>query len=119
MKKGLTLKERTQSFAKEIILLCRIFPNRQEGWVLSKQLMRSGTSVAANYRAACRGRSKKEFIAKLGIVEEEADETIFWLELIQEVGLVDTPKLESLKKEGMEILAMVIASRKTARNNPR
>jgi four helix bundle protein len=72
------LKERTKKYAKQIIRVCRDLPNNQEGCLIRNQLFRSGTSVAANYRSACRGRSKAELISKLAIVEEEADETHFW-----------------------------------------
>jgi four helix bundle protein len=71
------MKNRTKDFAKEIIRLCRKLPNNREGRLIGNQLFRSGTSVAANYRAACRSRSKAEFVSKLAIVEEEADETLF------------------------------------------
>ncbi len=111
------LKEKTKSFAKKIVFLCRELPNNPEGWIIGKQLLRSGTSVAANYRAACRGRSKKEFIAKLGIVEEETDEAIFWLELTQEVNLISSSDIDLLTKEANAILSMVVASVKTARKN--
>ena len=82
------LKARTKEFAKRIIRLCRTLPNTREGWRIGDQIFRSGTSVASNYRAACRGRSKAEFIAKLGTVLEEADETLFWLELMVETEMV-------------------------------
>src|SRR5580692_2300241 len=82
------LRLRTKEFALRILKLVRALPNNQESWVLSKQLLQSGTSVGANYRAVCRARSKAEFVAKLGIVLEEADETVFWLELITESGLM-------------------------------
>ncbi len=78
------MKKRTKEFAKATIKLCRKLPNTREGRLIGDQMFRSGTSVAANYRAACRGRSKAEFISKLASVEEEADETLFWLELIKE-----------------------------------
>ena len=81
------LKNRTKQFAKQIIILCRNLPKNREGRLIGNQIFRSGTSVAANYRAACRGRSKAEFISKLAIVEEEADETLFWLELIKEMNI--------------------------------
>ena len=81
------MKDRTKKFAKRIILLCRKLPKNREGNLIGNQIFRSGTSVASNYRAACRARSKAEFIAKMGIVEEEADETLFWLEVIEEVEI--------------------------------
>ena len=77
------LKLRTKTFVKEIIKLCRRLPNSREGKLIGNQIFRSGTSIDANYRSACRARSKAEFISKLSIVEEEADETLFWLELIK------------------------------------
>jgi four helix bundle protein len=79
--------------------------------------VRSGTSVAANYRAACRARSTADFIAKMGIVEEEADETLFWLELLEESELVSATKLTAIKQEANELIAITIASIKTARRN--
>lgn len=81
------LVQRTKDFAKKIIGFCRVLPNNREGRLIGDQLFRSGTSVAANYRAACRGRSKAEFISKLSIVVEEADEAQFWLELIKEMNI--------------------------------
>ena len=82
------MKSRTKEFAKKIIELCRALPNNREGRLIGNQVFKSGTSVAANYRAACRGRSKAEFVSKLGIVLEEGDETLFWLELIKELKRV-------------------------------
>ena len=109
------MKRRTKEFAKEIITLCRKLPNNREGRLIGDQIFRSGTSVAANYRAACRARSKAEFISKLSIVEEEADETLFWLEVINEMKLFHYEKLDDLMKENDEILAIVVASLKTAK----
>jgi len=80
------LKKRTKQFALRILKLVAALPNTAEGRAIGNQLVRAGTAVAANYRAACRGRSKAEFIAKLGIVEEEAAESAFWMELIIEAG---------------------------------
>jgi four helix bundle protein len=94
-----------------------LLPKNREGRLIGDQLFRAGTSVAANYRAACRARSKAEFIAKLGIVEEEADESLFWLELIQELELCQDKLRQSLMKEGNEILAIVVSSINTARSN--
>ena len=111
------MKTRTKQFAMQIIKLCRLLPRTREGRLLGDQLFRAGTSVAANYRAACRARSKAGFIAKLGIVEEEADESLFWLELIQELELCQDKLLQSLMKEGNEILAIVVSSINTARSN--
>jgi four helix bundle protein len=109
------LKRRTKEFAKRIIEFCRSLPNNREGRLIGNQLFRSGTSVAANYRAACRGRSRADFIAKLGIVEEEADETLFWLEIIDEMEIGDTDVVQSLMEESDEIIAIMVSSIKTAR----
>lgn len=79
------LKRRTRQFAIRIVKLFKALPRREEAKVIGKQLMRSGTSVAANYRAVCRSRSKAEFVAKIGVVVEEIDETVFWLELLSDV----------------------------------
>jgi len=84
---------------------------------MGSQIVRSATSVAANYRAACRARSAAEFLSKMGAVEEEADETLFWLELIEEAGLVPPKRLAAIKKEADELVAVTIASIKTARKN--
>jgi four helix bundle protein len=111
------MKKRTKEFAKEIITLCRKLPNNREGRLIGDQIFRSGTSVAANYRSACRARSKAEFISKLSIVEEEANETLFWLELINEMKIFHYSKLDALMKENDEILAIVVASIWTARKN--
>jgi len=80
------LRKRTKEFAKRIIELCRVLPDNREGRLIGNQIFRSGTSVAANYRAACRARSGADFISKMGIIEEEADETQFWLEMIKEMN---------------------------------
>ncbi|HZA38102.1 MAG TPA: four helix bundle protein [Candidatus Baltobacteraceae bacterium] len=108
------LIERTKQFALRVIKLVGVLPRTIEGRAIASQLMRSGTSVAANYRAACRARSKAEFIAKLGTVEEEADESAFWLELIIDAGLLSEPKTRSLLKEASEIVAIMASSKKTA-----
>ena len=109
------LKRRTKEFAKRIIEFCRSLPNNREGRLIGNQLFKSGTSVAANYRAACRGRSRADFIAKLGIVEEEADETLSWLEIIDEMEIGDTDVVQSLMEESDEIIAIMVSSIKTAR----
>jgi four helix bundle protein len=109
------LKARTKEFAKRIIRLCRTLPNTREGWRIGDQIFRSGTSVGSNYRAACRGRSKAEFVAKLGTVLEEADETLFWLELMCETEMVKASNLEPLMRENRELLAIFVASMNTAK----
>lgn len=95
------LKKKTKKFAKNIIHLCRKWPTHREGRLIGNQLFRSGTSVGANYRSAGRGRSKAEFISKLAIVEEEADETMFWLELIKEMNICREPIVDDLIKESI------------------
>jgi len=92
-------------------------PKNTEGRAIGNQLVRSGTSVGANYRAACRGRSKPEFIAKLGVVEEEADENAFWMELVIESGLMKKELVEPLLQEANELVAIMVASRKSASKN--
>ena len=99
-----------------MIRLVDALPKTSVGKAIGNQLIRSGTSVSANYRAACRGRSKAEFIAKLGVVEEEADESCHWLELIIESGMMDETLVAPLLKEANEITAIMAASKKTARN---
>ena len=108
------LLERTKQFALRVFKLVGVLPETIQGRVVAAQLIRSGTSVAANYRAACRARSKPEFIAKLGIVEEEADESAFWLELIIETGLLNPRKVTPLLAEAGEIVAIMASSKKTS-----
>ena len=110
------LKKRTKQFALRIIKLVNALPKSIEGQAIGRQLIRCGTSVGANYRSACRGRSKAEFVAKLGIVEEEADESAFWMELIIEGGLLGKELVEPLLKEADELVAIMVASRKSAKN---
>jgi four helix bundle protein len=105
---------RTKQFALRIMKLVGALPKSIQGRAIASQLMRSGTSVAANYRAACRARSKAEFIAKLGTVEEEADESAFWLELIIEGDLLAAAQIQPLLTEASELVAMMASSKKTA-----
>ena len=109
------MKSRTKEFAKEIIRLCRKLPENREGRLIGNQLFRSGTSVAANYRSACRARSKAEFVSRLAIVEEEADETFFWLELIKEMKILGNALVDPLLKESDELIAVIVSSIKTSR----
>jgi four helix bundle protein len=109
------LQSRTKQFAIRIVKLFRSLPKTEEARVIGKQVLRSGTSVAANYRAVCRARSKAEFIAKVGVVVEEADETVFWLELLGETGIVEQTKLVKLLVEANELLAIFAASQRTAK----
>lgn len=108
------LKQRTKTFALRILKLVGALPQNIEGRVIANQLARSGTSVGANYRAACRARSKAEFISKLGTVEEEADECAFWLEIIIEGGYLKESRVDDLLQEANELTAIMVASRKSA-----
>jgi four helix bundle protein len=110
-------KKRTKAYALRVIKLVDSLPNTRAGRVVGDQLLRAGTSVGANYRAAARGRSRADFIAKMGIVEEECDESLYWMELLIEDGLVDEERLDDLMAEGEEILAMTVSSIRTARAN--
>jgi len=109
------LKTRTKELALRIIRLCQSLPSNGVGQVITKQLVRCGTSVGANYRAACRARSRADFIAKLAIVEEEVDESAYWIELLIESHLVRKNLLTPLLAELNELTAIISASRKTAR----
>jgi four helix bundle protein len=108
------LKQRTKNFALQVVRLCRGLPRCQEAGVISRQLMRSATSVAANYRAVCRARSTPDFISKLGIVLEEADESLFWIELLFDAGLTSSQKASALQAEANELVAIFVASLRTA-----
>jgi four helix bundle protein len=109
------LRERTKAFALRIIkMYCRLAKST-EAQVLGKQALRSGTSVAANYREASRARSDAEFISKLGVVEQELDETLLWLELLVESGIVPETKMADLHQEADELLRMTITAIKTTR----
>ena len=111
------LKIRTRKFAVDVLNLIDKLPNRRSGNIIANQLGRSASSVAANYRAACRGRSHAEFISKIGIVEEEADETTFWLDIIPATKNGSTAEVEPLLNEARELTAIFTASSKTARQN--
>lgn len=114
------LKDRTKKFAILIIKLVNDLPDTKAGRTIGNQIIRSGTSVGANYRTACRARSDADFISKITIVEEECDETLFWLELIVESNLLEKERLLAMIKEADELTAIFTASGKTARqNNPK
>jgi four helix bundle protein len=108
---------RTKAFSLRILKLVDHLPRTTSGRAIGNQLVRSGTSVGANYRAACRSRSRAEFTAKLGIVAEEADETIYWLELIRDGNLLSANKLKELIKEADELTAIFTAGRRTSSRN--
>ena len=107
------MKQRTKAFALRVIKLTGTLSKDFVGRSLGGQLLRSGTSVAANYRAACRARSRADFVSKLGIVEEEADESALWMELLGESGVMPARRLEKLLDEANQLTAMIVASRKT------
>lgn len=107
------LKDRTKAFALRVMKLVDTLPETRSGRILANQLGRAGTAVGANYRAACRSRSAAEMISKLAVVEEEADESAFWLELIAGHGIVASEKLAPLLREAGELTAIMVASRKT------
>jgi four helix bundle protein len=109
------LRVRTKEFAKRIIRLCRSLPNTQEARLIQNQLFRSGTSVGANYRAVCRARSRADFVAKMGIVLEETDESQYWLELLGETEIVRPERLASLLAEADELVAIWVSSLHTAK----
>jgi four helix bundle protein len=111
------MKERTRAFALRIIHLVEALPRTRTADVIGKQLLRCGTSVGANYRASCRARSQADFVAKMGIVEEEADETIYWIELLVESDLIKKERVVNLLDEANQIVAIVVSSIRTARGN--
>ena len=111
------LKKRTKKFALSVIRAVEALPNGRASNVIGNQLLRSATSVAANYRAACRAKSAADCVSKMGTVEEEADEAMFWMELLQESGLVNGKDIEELMDEADQLVAIAVASIKTARSN--
>ena len=113
------LRARTKKFALDIVRLVESLPRTRVASILGVQLLRSGTSVGANYRAACRGRTPAEFVSKIGIVIEEADESLYWLELLADSGAVKPEMVADLMKEANELVAIFTASSKTVRNRAR
>jgi len=113
------LKVRTKQFALQTIRLVDSLPKSMVAQVIGRQLLRSALSVAANYRAACRARSKPDFASKLGIVEEETDECLYWMEMLTDAKVTTEERLAALMKEANEIEAMVVASIRTVRAKPR
>jgi four helix bundle protein len=108
------MKNRTKQFALRVLRIADALPTNRSGNVIANQIARCGTSVAANYRALCRAKSRADFIHKTSIVEEEADESGFWLELVVDAGLMTAARVKPLLDEASEITAMLVASRKTA-----
>jgi four helix bundle protein len=109
------MKTRTKQFALRVIRLVESLPKTKAGNILGNQLLRSGTSVGANYRAACRAKSNADFIHKLSIVEEESDESIYWMELLVEGNIVKENLLKNLMDEGDQILSIIVSSIKTVK----
>jgi len=109
------LRQRSKKFALRVLRLFRALPRTTEARVIGSQLLRSATSVAANYRAACRARSRADFVSKIGVVVEEIDETVFWLEFLVEGGLVKQERMKELLAEANELLAIFAASQMTAK----
>ena len=113
--KHFDLRDRTKRFPLRVLKLCDSLPKTEAARTISRQLLRSGTSVAANYRAAGRARSRAEFVAKMGVVVEEADESVFWLDLLVGSGMIAKPRLDDLVAEANELVSIFVASQKTAR----
>lgn len=113
------LQTRSKRFAVSVVKFYKQLPKKDEGRIIGRQLMRSSTSVAANYRSACRSRSRAEFIAKMGIVVEEADESILWFEIITESEIVKYEAVSEMMKESEELLHIFSSSLSTARTNDR
>ncbi|GHB76247.1 hypothetical protein GCM10007390_32670 [Persicitalea jodogahamensis] len=111
------MRERTKKLVLRHIKLYQALPSNEEARIIGKQLLRSATSTGANYRASCRARSKAEFFSKLSITIEEADESLFWLEILEEAGIVEEKKLVSLKAETFEILKILSKARSSTRSN--
>lgn len=111
------LKERTFGFAVRVVRAVEALPKESAAQVIGRQLLRAGTSVGANYRAARRARSRADFIAKLGIVEEECDETVYWIDLLVATGVVKETRIADRRAEASELVAIIVSSIKTARTN--
>ncbi len=110
------LRKRTKDFALRIIKLVAVLPKTKEADVIGRQILKSGTSIGANYREAIRARSKADFISKIGIVEQETDETLYWIELLAEANIINPERIDNLMAEARELLAIFISTGKTAKN---
>ena len=110
-------RERTFQFGIRCVRLAESLPKTMAAQIIGRQLLRAGTSVGANYRAAVRGRSRADFVAKMGIVEEECDEALYWVDVLVELNVVSAKRVEELRREADEILAITVSSIKTARTN--
>lgn len=113
------LQRRTKDFAVRVVKFCRTLPNNEEGRTVGGQLLSAGTSVAANYRAACRARSHAEFVSRICVVLEEAEESMLWLEVIRDTRMADSLEVQSLHAETVELVAIFAASHRTAKINAR
>ena len=111
------LETRLRAFAYRVVNMCTVLPQKKISKIIEDQLLRSAFSAAANYRAACKGISKKAFVSKLSIAFEEADESSFWIETIQELNLIPVDKLSSILKEAIELASILAAARKTSQKN--
>jgi len=111
------LKSRTKAFAVRVVKLYGVLPKSTVAQIVGKQLLRSATSVGANYRAACRARSAAEFASRMGVVEEEADECCYWMELLTESGILPVQRIQLILEEAGELCAMAASSRKTAKRS--
>jgi four helix bundle protein len=114
---GIDLRPRTKRFALSVLKFSQSLPAGPVGRVISQQMLRSGTAVGANYRAACRAKSRADFVAKMKIVEEELDETMYWLELLEESGTFHPTSLPVIRQEAEELLRITVRSIRTARGN--
>jgi four helix bundle protein len=113
------MKERTLEFGLRVMRLVSAMPQGRASDVVARQLVRCATSVGANYRGACRSRSDADFLARMGVVEEEADEALYWLQVVRRSGLMDGRRLRALEQEGQELLSIVVASIRTVKNRVR
>ena len=111
------LKQRTKAFAVRAVKTTEALPKKRAADIIARQVIRSATAVGVNYRATCRARSHREFTAKIGVVAEEADETLYWLEILIETGLMEEARLKDLIQETNELTAIFTASSHTARKN--
>lgn len=111
------MKDRTKAFARRVIRLCRELPTTREGNLIGGRLFRSGASVGADHRAACRGRSRADFIAKPGIALEEADESLYWMELLMETETMPEPRLNGLMREADELISIFVATLRTSKSD--
>jgi four helix bundle protein len=112
-----SMKERTKQFAIHVIRLCRTMRRSSESTIIGRQLMRSATSLGANYRAVCRARSTPDFVSKLGVVLEEADESLFWIDLLVDAGVISSSKIGTLRAEANELVAIFVASLRKPKNS--